>query len=69
MRRVWQVESSSGEYVDREDSEMVGMEFAGGTMVVEDVADDSDVEDAERVVAGAGAADSLLSSVGDEGAW
>lgn len=62
MRRVWQVESSSSEYVDGDDSEVVGMEFAGGTMVVEDVADDSDVEDADSIVAGAGAGadDSLV---------
>lgn len=48
---------------------MVGMEFAGGTMVVEDVADDSDTEEADMVDAGAVAVDGLLSlSVTDEDA-
>lgn len=31
-----------------------GREFAGGTIVVDDVAEDSDVDDAERVDVGVG---------------
>jgi hypothetical protein len=52
IRRVWQEERSEGEYVDWGElvkSETVGKEVAGGTIVVEDVADDSDVDEAERV--------------------
>lgn len=68
MRRVWHVERSEGVYADVDEGEeaMVGMEVAGGTMVVEDVVDDTEVVEAERV--DAGAAGSLV-SLKDEGAW
>lgn len=47
MRRVWHVARSDREYVE---SGIVGREVAGGTMVVEDVADDSEVERASGAV-------------------
>jgi hypothetical protein len=46
---------------------MAGRESAGGTMVVEEVAEEADVEETERMEGSAGVFVSL--SAAEEGAW
>jgi hypothetical protein len=49
---VWQVDTSSGEYEDGSESgesKVMDGESAGGTMVVDEVAEDADVDELVRL--------------------
>lgn len=51
MRRVWQVDTSDREYEDVAEfdgADAEGRELAGGTMVVEEVVDDAEMEELVR---------------------
>jgi hypothetical protein len=51
MRRVWQVNTSDKEYEfvgGSEGADADGRELAGGTMVVEEVVDDAEMDELDR---------------------